>query len=878
MSVLLEVVEWASGLSGWVQDGLRRIVQQAQLTDVDIAELAELCKKAHGLSESQVVPTPISEMDVPAASAGEDLALVSLKHVGDVNALAPGESLTFSPTGLTVVYGDNGAGKSGYARILKRSCRARGSGDPVLTNALSDAPGGTPRAEVTVRLGEDTTTYTWQDERPCAPELGAVSVFDSAAAQVYVTDKTEVAFRPFGLDVLDKLADASGRVRAILERERDTLARQTPSWPTLAGGTEAARLLGSLTALTKRELIDRVAGLTEIEAKEMARLEQTLATARADDPIKRATEIRARSARFRKLSKRLEHVASQLGGHAISALAQARDEAVMYEKASAAARADFAGQAILPDTGAGAWKKLWEAARHYAEHVAYAGVSFPNTGQGARCVLCQQELGDEARARLRGFENFVAGEVQTKAAQAKQSLDTLSANLQQLEIDEEADLLQEVEASSADLGKTVRAFLTEAVTYRTNAVGVLATGNESLPASGLDAPTHGLESLATDLDNSATEMAAAADPAKRKAAEDRLVELGARAKLAAIKVDIIADVDRKARLNAYEKCLKETATTAISKKSTELTTKHVSQSLAAEFSKELAKLGWTRPELVLKAVGSQRGALLHQIQLKHATRAQLPKIVSEGEARCLALAAFLAELHTAATAGPIVFDDPVCSLDHRWRARVARRLVEAAKTRQVIVFTHEVVFLFELTAAAEKERVPIYHQTVHRRPGTTGHVAATLPWGALPVSKRIGWLRNELQNADKAHRTTGEEAYEPLATRLYGRLRQTWERAIEEVLFNGVVERFRDSVKTQQLKAVTDITAADFAAVDAGMTKCSKWEGGHDQAAAMNEPVPAPDELGLDIDNVDWTGPVLVDRFVTLPALPRGQQPHTSLD
>ena len=40
----------------------------------------------------------------------------------------------------------------------------------------------------------------------------------------------------------------------------------------------------------------------------------------------------------------------------------------------------------------------------------------------------------------------------------------------------------------------------------------------------------------------------------------------------------------------------------------------------------------------------------------------------------------------------IVFDDPVLSLDHRWRKRVAKRLVEETKNRQVIVLTHDLVF------------------------------------------------------------------------------------------------------------------------------------------------------------------------------------------
>ena len=47
--------------------------------------------------------------------------------VRHVNALAPDQRLTLHRVGLTIIYGDNGSGKSGYARILKKVCRARTS-------------------------------------------------------------------------------------------------------------------------------------------------------------------------------------------------------------------------------------------------------------------------------------------------------------------------------------------------------------------------------------------------------------------------------------------------------------------------------------------------------------------------------------------------------------------------------------------------------------------------------------------------------------------------------------------------------------------------------------------------------------------------------
>ena len=80
----------------------------------------------------------------------------------------------------------------------------------------------------------------------------------------------------------------------------------------------------------------------------------------------------------------------------------------------------------------------------------------------------------------------------------------------------------------------------------------------------------------------------------------------------------------------------------------------------------------------------------------------------------------------------------------------------------------------------------------------------------------------------------------------YGKLRETWERAIEELLFQDVIQRFRPSIETQRLKRVS-VDPADLVAIDAGMSKCSTWMTGHDSAAAIGSPPPSPDEVAADL-------------------------------
>jgi len=226
-------------------------------------------------------------------------------------------------------------------------------------------------------------------------------------------------------------------------------------------------------------------------------------------------------------------------------------------------------------------------------------------------------------------------------------------------------------------------------------------------------------------------------------------------------------------------------------------------------------------------------------------------VLSEGEQRCIALAGFLAEVSTQPSQSGIVFDDPVSSLDHERRAVVAARLVEEAKLRQVIVFTHDLVFLLFLEEECKRQGAPWKSSFLTHRGSKRGVPVDGLPWHGQTLTKRIGWLRQQAQQLAAEASGLEKEQFELQASMLWGRLREAWECGVEEVLLGGAVKRFSRKVSTQQLKHVSDITAADIAAVDSGMTIASTWMTGHDLSAAINQPMPSIDVLKAEIEKLE---------------------------
>ena len=123
----------------------------------------------------------------------------------------------------------------------------------------------------------------------------------------------------------------------------------------------------------------------------------------------------------------------------------------------------------------------------------------------------------------------------------------------------------------------------------------------------------------------------------------------------------------------------------------------------------------------------------------------------------------------------------------------------------------------------------------------------------LNSTLRLSSLREplHLQDATSIFNSGDREKYEWEASKIYGLLREAWERGLEEVLLDGTVERYRKSIQTGQISNLSDITIDDCRILESGMTKCSTWLPGHDLAPAENEPFPEPTELSEDIKMFD---------------------------
>ncbi len=836
MALQNEIVAWASTRLAWQQQALYQLATGGP--EPDPASIAR------GLAEGkEYTPQTLAEADLPGeTSSGVCVRLLSVSLVKCVNAIRNGECLTFSPAGITVVYGDNASGKSGYARILKQVVRARVRED-VLPDVFQDQSPDCPSALITYDVSGAEQRSIWSQTQN--PGLRGVGFYDDACGAAYITRETAVTYRPSMLVVFDRLIDLCDAVRSHLDDMLADNDRVKIMLPTVPEGTGTSTFLNKLSAATTMAEIDVACAIPEGIDATIKTLADEEVRLRATDPLRERVRLMGLGEKIALLDDHLATLQTALSDDVDRQLAAAQALAADHRAAATiASSASFRGEP-LSGVGSTMWRAMWEAARRYAEAEAYPGREFPGTGANDRCVLCQQKLSDEANDRLYRFHRFMRDDTERQAIESQRRVEEIVERLARIDV-EAANVvvaLATLEGSDPDLTLRCRAVLSAFVSRKDALVQRTRGGQVVIPAVP-HLPSGDLLTARVD----ATERAAALTGQRDFAASvsevaGKRAELEAQRTANAARHAIEGEVRRLSARAKIEAARKQTDTKIITRKSTDLSSDFVTDVVRDQFTRESHDLKLHR--VTLAYPGGKKGQLMQKPSLLAAKQAaEIASVLSEGEQTALGLAGFLTETHFDNTKSAIVLDDPVTSLDHVRRDSVARRLCAFARDRQVIVFTHDLTFVGDLRKAAEEANVEFTPRAVERQPdGTVGVCRDQYPWKAKDSKERLAHLRVDLQRIERECSGWDEATYEREVADWAGKLSETWERLINLEVVSKVVERGTFEVRPRMFRALVYISEKDNNEFQQSYGRCTTWLRRHDKSPDRNCVAPSTSEM-----------------------------------
>jgi hypothetical protein len=157
MPIERELLEFSKSRPLWQQDLIRRICTQPNAFMADIDQVLNNLKSSEGMADcTQLEPLKEEHLHQRGPNSPQHIpvALGAISDVRNANQLAASQHLPFALKGITLIYGDNGSGKTGYARIVKQLCRARrDKPEPLLGNVYKSSR--TPaHAKITYRVGD----------------------------------------------------------------------------------------------------------------------------------------------------------------------------------------------------------------------------------------------------------------------------------------------------------------------------------------------------------------------------------------------------------------------------------------------------------------------------------------------------------------------------------------------------------------------------------------------------------------------------------------------------------------------------------------------------------------------------------------------------
>lgn len=833
-----EVKKFANGLPYWAKYLAEKILSGNAISNNDIDTSYSFLLEELKLKEK--TEKPEIEINYNSASTGNhksDLLLTKLENVEGVNALSENQTIDFSSK-LTIIYGTNGSGKSGYVRLLKKAFYSKAEED-ILPNVHLESGHKIVNAKFTFKSNKtDIPLFYSQKDNA---EFEQFAVFDGKGIFKQLAERNEFEFRPAGLSFFAEYTNAVIRVEQKLNSDIATKNSGNTADDLSAlfdRESEIKTIVQNLNAQTNIDDLKKHTPFSDEDKAEKKKIQ------------KQYDELLLASKGKEKELKNLEAIKKQLGENQTSIetlnkyfegdyLTKIKDAITDCITKSGSAKAEgienFKTDKI-EGIGTEEWKNFIVAAEEFSKKQKSENEVYPENGDN--CILCQQPLSEVAEKLIVNYWDFIKSVAEENAKKAQEAIEKVKQAFEKLNF----DLFPK--------DNTLTVWLTEKYPKELEALKKKLTEQKTLA-----------QNIISDIQN---KTANEREKIKISTVQHTKIEKAIDESIKVIKEDEQAKqlakllkaktlLEHKEKFNTHfskfetyvnnQVWLKKAANANFAKRKitdTEktLSDKYFNQKYIDVFNEECQKLNGNFG-IDINHTGSA-GKSYRQLKLKGTNP---NAVLSEGEQKVIAIADFLAEMQLSEINKGIVFDDPVTSLDEKRKSEIAERLVIESSQKQVVVFTHDLVFVSSLIGHCKY--LNIINQC-HWIENVDGNQPGTI------------WLNNT-PSFEKGYKTSGKaqeyyteakksppEIREDKIKNGFAALRTSYETLVVFGLFNGVVQRFEERVSVDSLGAVIFNDELREKVLDS-FYQCCRYMEGHSHSDKYSFKKPSLENLNEEI-------------------------------
>ena len=673
--------------------------------------------------------------------------------------------------------------------------------------------------------------------------LSSCDVFDTRISNDYITKTNNVSYQPFVFTVLTGLAAIAGRISNHIDRRIEAIPNIDISIPERFSGREDVIWLQNLSPNTVFPAAEY--SWSEDQQRTIDGISKKL------DTEKVTSELRLCKTHISSIIPVLDDLAAADTLIKAPALVAAYESYIESKRRLDTAEKLFTNTADDYDkksVSVADWKNLWRIAQRYYESASCFDGQGHFGEEGTICPLCHQVISGNVVSRFKSVNDYVNGTCSDDYNYSLNNLKKLLKNvrtrtysLKQIKIQlsdvvEETDL-SVIEAAYAALEcnatesiireeytQILSINLSDAITLLSNKKKVLEAQQEALELAIKEEGRAALQKQLTDL------------TCRKWIYDNKTFIEGA-----------ITNLKKKQALSKTRPLL---TTNRITIESNRLAGVLITDAYIDRFTYELKKLA-PSIKVKLEKAPSQKGSTPYKVTIDtdSGIKCKPEDILSEGEQRIVALAAFFADATGRESKTPLIIDDPISSLDLLYEEKATKEIVRLATERQIIVFTHRISLLVGMREACKSAGI---HFLDH-------YIRSTRKGNGVPdfedeyagdLKTQLNGLKNVVRNIAGGDPDSRE--YNDAIWRSCQTFRKCVERSVEDILLLGMVHRFDRRIMTNgKVLKLTRLTIDDVKIIDDMMTKYSFTE--------HSQPIDSPPiqidayELGADIQSVlDW--------------------------
>lgn len=212
-------------------------------------------------------------------------------------------------------------------------------------------------------------------------------------------------------------------------------------------------------------------------------------------------------------------------------------------------------------------------------------------------------------------------------------------------------------------------------------------------------------------------------------------------------------------------------------------------------------------------------------------------IFSEGEIRIHSLAELFAEATLTDYKGVYIFDDPVNSLDETNIDYVAKRILKLVEDgNQVIIFTHNILFLNELVEVEKEPIINIEKFQYGYKPEEASIIIENQAFNEKALKIRKKRIENTMKDIETLRAKPDLVEMRGRIAYMYSELSGYLEDYFEKKIMDGIITRHRNNIRMHSVIKLKDINKdGQLETLNELYEKTSKFCNRHSQTLSQKK-------------------------------------------